>query len=54
MTTPMDRFLLTGKKAVVTGGSKGIGASIAKVFAEAGADIADESQNSASSFRATN
>ncbi|MGQ0564194.1 MAG: SDR family NAD(P)-dependent oxidoreductase [Gemmobacter sp.] len=34
-----DRFALTGRKALVTGASKGIGAEIARVFAEAGADI---------------
>ena len=34
-----DRFSLTGRKALVTGASKGIGAEIARVFAEAGADI---------------
>ena len=34
-----DRFSLTGRKALVTGASKGIGAEIAAVFAEAGADI---------------
>lgn len=34
-----ERFALTGKKALVTGASKGIGAEIARVFADAGADI---------------
>ncbi len=34
-----DRFSLTGRKALVTGASKGIGAEIAAVLAEAGADI---------------
>ncbi len=34
-----DRFALTGRKAFVTGASKGIGAEICAVFAEAGADI---------------
>ena len=34
-----DRFALTDKKALVTGASKGIGAEIAEVFADAGADI---------------
>lgn len=38
-TTWVDRFSLSGKKAVVTGATKGIGHEICRVFAEAGADI---------------
>lgn len=34
-----SRFSLTGKRAFITGASKGIGAEIAHVFADAGADI---------------
>jgi NAD(P)-dependent dehydrogenase (short-subunit alcohol dehydrogenase family) len=34
-----DRFSLAGRKVLITGASKGIGAEIAAVFAEAGADI---------------
>lgn len=34
-----SRFSLQGRKALITGASKGIGAEIAAVFAEAGADI---------------
>jgi NAD(P)-dependent dehydrogenase (short-subunit alcohol dehydrogenase family) len=35
-----SRFSLQGKRALVTGASRGIGAEIATVFAEAGADVA--------------
>lgn len=34
-----DRFCLTGRTALVTGASRGIGAAIACAFAEAGADV---------------
>lgn len=35
----VDRFSLTGRKAMVTGASKGIGLKICEVLADAGADI---------------
>jgi NAD(P)-dependent dehydrogenase (short-subunit alcohol dehydrogenase family) len=35
-----DRFSVQGKRALVTGGSKGIGAMVAEVLAQAGADVA--------------
>lgn len=35
-----SRFSLQGKSALVTGASRGIGAEIATVFADAGADVA--------------
>lgn len=35
----VKRFSLTGKKALITGGSKGIGAAVAEVLADAGADL---------------
>jgi 2-dehydro-3-deoxy-D-gluconate 5-dehydrogenase len=36
----LDSFKLTGKNALVTGSSRGIGAAIALAFAEAGANVA--------------
>ncbi|MEM6762434.1 MAG: glucose 1-dehydrogenase [Pseudomonadota bacterium] len=39
MTRWVERFSLAGRKALITGASKGIGAEIARVYADAGADI---------------
>ena len=36
----LDRFNLTGKTALVTGGARGLGKTMATALAEAGADIA--------------
>ncbi len=40
MQTPLERFAVTGKRALITGGSKGIGAEAAVVLAQAGAEVA--------------
>lgn len=37
--TPAERFDLTGKVALVTGGSRGLGLSMIRAFAAAGADV---------------
>ena len=49
MSQPMldraSRFSLQGKRALVTGASRGMGAEIATVFADAGADVAIVGRN---------
>lgn len=45
MARYVDRFSLTGRKALVTGASKGIGLEICTVLAEAGADIVAVARN---------
>ena len=35
----LDRFRLDGKRALITGGSRGLGLAMATAFAEAGADL---------------
>ena len=49
----LDRFSLSGRVALVTGGSKGIGKAIARGFAEAGADVAISARNETELKQAT-
>ena len=35
----LDRFRLDGRKAVITGGSRGLGFEMARAMAEAGAEV---------------
>lgn len=41
----MEKFRLDGRKALITGGSRGIGFGIARAFVDAGADVALVSRN---------
>ncbi|MFV0427242.1 MAG: SDR family NAD(P)-dependent oxidoreductase [Beutenbergiaceae bacterium] len=45
MNTVIDRFNMTGKKAVVTGGSRGIGYACAQALLESGASVVITSRN---------
>jgi NAD(P)-dependent dehydrogenase (short-subunit alcohol dehydrogenase family) len=45
MPTILDRFRLDGRRALVTGGARGLGRVIAQALAEAGADVAIASRS---------
>ncbi|MCB0046593.1 MAG: glucose 1-dehydrogenase [Caldilineaceae bacterium] len=47
MPSYIERFSLSGKRVLITGGSKGIGAEAAAVLAQAGADVAISGRDAA-------
>jgi len=47
MTTILDQFRLTNRRALITGGAKGLGRIMTQALAQAGADVAIASRNRA-------